>query len=272
MIAVGQLTSTNSLVRNGKAAARLVKEAHAKKARVLFLPEASDYIAGSPQETVALAQEVDQSPFIKLLRDAIKSNPIHVSVGVHEPALANKVKNTLLWFDPEGNLVNRYQKIHLFDVDVPNGPILRESLSVEAGKRLLLPFETPVGKLASSICYDIRFPEQSLALRKSGAEIICFPSAFTVKTGIAHWHALSRARAIDTQCYVVNAAQVGQHDAEGKRKSYGHSLVVDPWGTIIAEATTDEEQVILAQIDLEMLEKIRANMPLWEQRKGLPDL
>lgn len=143
---------------------------------------------------------------------------------------------------------------------------------MEPGTALLAPFDTPVGKLGSAICYDIRFPELALRLRSLGAEVIVFPSAFTVRTGPAHWEVLARARAIDTQCYVVMAALTGKHDAEGKRQSYGHSLIVDPWGTVLAQAPDVDTgpRIITADIDLSVLKTVRENMPLWSQRR--PDV
>lgn len=273
--AVGQLTAGANLARNGLAAKRLILRAAESGARALFLPEASDYIAGSPAESVSLARNVDESPFVTEIRRTLRDleNPLYVSVGVHEPTEppSARIRNTLLWLGPDGSILARYQKRHLFDVDVPNGPILRESKSVEPGPGVVDPIESPLGKLGLAICYDIRFPEMAQELRTKGAQILLFPSAFTVKTGEAHWHILNQARAIDNQCYVISAAQVGQHDETGKRFSYGHTLVVDPWGTIVAESTLDGEDLITADIDLSKLETIRQNMPLWEQRKELEE-
>lgn len=271
LAAVGQMCSTASLKANGEVAAAIIKKAAVKGAKAIFLPEASDYIAKSAPETVALARSVESSAFLAEIRKtlaAIKdTSPIFVSVGVHEPCDdGQRVKNTLLWLGPDGDIVHRYQKIHLFDVDVPNGPILRESQSVEPGQTVLAPFDSPVGRIGAGICYDIRFPEHGQFLRSRGAQILLYPSAFTVSTGKAHWHLLTRARAVDNQCYVINAAQAGKHDPEGKRESYGHAIVVDPWGTVLAEAETPDQDLIFADIDLEMLEGVRLKMPLEEQR------
>lgn len=138
-----------------------------------------------------------------------------------------------------------------------NGPILKESNSVEPGNQVLPPFDTPIGRLGSAICYDIRFPELALRLRSLGAEVLVFPSAFTVRTGAAHWEILARARAIDTQCYVIMAALTGTHDKAGKRQSYGHSIIVDPWGTVLAQApdVDTEPRIITADIDLSVLKR-----------------
>lgn len=271
LAAVGQMRSTASLRANGEFAAQLIKRAALKGAKALFLPEASDYIAKSAAETVELAKAVEDSPFMAAIRKALaavaESTPIYVSVGVHEPCDGGqRVKNTLLWLDPQGRIVHRYQKIHLFDVDVANGPILRESRSVEPGKTVLPPFKSPIGQIGAGICYDIRFPEHGQYLRSQGAQILLYPSAFTVSTGKAHWHLLSRARAVDNQCYVINAAQAGKHDAEGTRESYGHAIVVDPWGAVVAEAQTESDDLIFAEIDLEKLAGVRMKMPLEDQR------
>lgn len=262
LAAVGQLCSTASLRENAASAGRLIRQASESGAKVLFLPEASDYIGGSAEETVSLAQNVDESEFMKGIRahllDIPEDRRPEISVGVHEPVEnEDRVKNTLLWLDRRGQIKHRYQKIHLFDVDIANGPILKESRSVQPGTEVIKPFDTPVGKLGPAICYDIRFPEHALRLRSLGAQIIQFPSAFTVRTGQAHWEVLARARAIDTQCYVVMPAQVGMHSADGKRHSYGHSLVVDPWGTVVAQAPdiTSDPCIILAEIDLDSLQK-----------------
>ena len=166
---------------------------------MLFLPEASDYIASTAEQSVALAQPVETSAAIQDgVRAALRELPAgavrpHVSIGVHEPSdtlstdgQKKRLKNTLLWFDPDGQLLHRYQKIHLFDVEI-TGPILKESNSVEPGNEVLAPFDSPIGKIGAGICYDIRFPELALRQRSLGAEVLLFPSAFTVKTGAAHW-------------------------------------------------------------------------------------
>uniref|UniRef100_A0A060TB96 ARAD1B14190p n=1 Tax=Blastobotrys adeninivorans TaxID=409370 RepID=A0A060TB96_BLAAD len=273
LIAAGQFCATSNLVQNAASVGVLIKRAAAVGARVLFLPEASDYIGSNGQETVSLAREVDQSPFIQGVREHLRALPeanrLEISVGVHEPAAGGRVKNTLLWLDNQGNVLHRYQKLHLFDVEIANGPILKESQSVEPGSEVLAPFDTAIGKVGAAICYDIRFPEHALKLRSLGAQILQYPSAFTVRTGQAHWEALARARAIDTQSYVVMAAQVGKHDEAGKRQSYGHSMIVDPWGSVIAQApdTDSNPRIIVADIDLDTVARVRRDMPLWQQRR-----
>lgn len=274
-IGVGQLTSTSNPLLNGLKVSRLIQKAHSAGCKVLFLPEASDYIAGSPAETVSLAQPIVESEFFNEIRNALTKWPLYVSVGVHEPGniSPSRVRNTLLWVSPQGKILNRYQKMHLFDADVPNGPILRESKSVEPGKvfpELIEVPDTPF-TIGPQICYDIRFPETAKELSARGASIIVFPSAFTVKTGQVHWTTLNKARAIDNQCFVISAGQVGQHDEAGKRVSYGHSIVVDPWGEVLVEDVSDnDESLSVVDIDFGKVNEVRGNMPLNEQRKGVP--
>jgi len=231
--------------------------------QALFLPEATDYIGSTPQETVGLVKPVNESEFVLGLREEARREKLPIHVGVHEPGLdRQKVKNTVLWINEHGEIAHRYQKMHLFDVEIKDGPVLKESKSVERGSQIQPPFDTPFGKVASTICFDIRFPEMGLALKRMGADIITFPSAFTVPTGKAHWEVLLRARAIETQSYVIAAAQVGRHN--DKRVSYGHSMIVDPWGVVLADLgdKSDEPEIATARIDHELLRKVRAEMPL----------
>ena len=295
-VAVAQLCSSADLTKNLKVVKELIFEAIQKKADVVFLPEASDYLSQNPLHSRYLAQKSPkfirqlQSSITDLVRD--NSRNIDVSIGVRLPPSEqdllegnDRVRNVLLYIDHEGKILQEYQKLHLFDVDVPNGPILKESKSVQPSKAIPDIIESPLGKLGSAICYDIRFPEFSLKLRSMGAEILCFPSAFTTKTGEAHWELLGRARAVDTQCYVLMPGQVGMHDLSdpewekqshmsaleksSRRESWGHSMVIDPWGKIIAHAdpSTVGPQLILADLDRELLQEIRNKMPLWNQRR-----
>lgn len=200
--------------------------------------------------------------FVADLQHAAKNHQIEISVGVHEPSeTADKVKNVLLWINASGEITQRYQKVHLFDVRIEPSPIIEESKSVEAGSSLVAPFDTGVGKVGMLICYDIRFPEASLALRRQNAQIITYPSAFSVPTGQAHWKPLLQARAIETQSFVIAAAQAGKHNE--KRSSYGHSMILDPWGKIVAELNdSPEPQIACAELDFERLATVRREMPL----------
>ncbi|KAL2265014.1 hypothetical protein VTJ83DRAFT_7524 [Remersonia thermophila] len=277
-VAVGQLTSTASMAHNLQQAKFLVMSAVQAGAKALFLPEASDYIAGSAEESVRLVKSVQESEFVKGLLAEARREALPIHVGVHEPGDSpGKIKNTLLWINEDGQVTQRYQKIHLFDVDIQGGPVLKESASVEPGTKVLAPFDTAVGKVGSAICFDLRFPEVGLALRRQAADILTFPSAFTVPTGRAHWEVLLRARAIETQSYVIAAAQVGRHNE--KRVSYGHTMIVDPWGRILAElgggedATAEDSPALAtAEIDLDLLAKVRAEVPLRRRTDVYPEI
>jgi len=177
-----------------------------------------------------------------------------------------KIFNTHVVLDAEGQTQGVYRKIHLFDVDVPGGPVLCETDYTLPGGELSC-VDTPFGRLGLTTCYDLRFPEMYQVLRFDlGAEILLVPSAFTVPTGAAHWEPLLRARAIETQCYVLAAAQAGRH-SEG-RESYGHALAVDPWGRVTAQrADPSDEGIAVAEVDLDALAGIRRRMPVAEHRE-----
>ncbi len=213
-----------------------------------------------------MCQPTDKSPFLLGLREDAKKHSLPISVGVHEPSddpNSKRIKNTLLWINEKGEIAHRYQKLHLFDIELPDRPPMKESKTIEPGQEILPPFDTKVGRIGSMICFDLRFPEIALALKRQNAEILLYPSAFTVPTGKIHWIPLLRARAIECQAYVIAAAQVGKHNE--KRESYGHSIVISPWGEVMAELggdATDEPEVIYADIDLGRIGKIKQEMPL----------
>ncbi|KAI8999353.1 carbon-nitrogen hydrolase [Gaertneriomyces semiglobifer] len=224
LAAVAQICSTASLEANQKTCVELIEAAAAKGAKMIFFPEASDFIALTSADALGLVNPA----FTACLQSAAQANAIYISVGVHEQGHHGKMANVHLVISDTGAIVGRYQKIHLFDVDIPSGPRLLESAHTTAGTEIPSPVATPVGNLGLAVCYDLRFPEMSWLLRKKGAEILTYPSAFTIKTGQAHWKTLLRARAIETQCYVIAAAQVGEHNS--KRASFGHAMIIDPWG------------------------------------------
>ncbi|KAF2234589.1 putative nitrilase [Viridothelium virens] len=252
---------------------QVIQKAIAAGAKALFLPEASDYIAGSAAETVSLVKSVQESEFVLGIQEEARRAKLPINVGVHEPTSGGqRVKNTLLWIDEAGEIVQRYQKLHLFDVEVEGGPIMRESDSVEPGNSILPPLNTPVGRVGLTICFDLRFPEISLALKRQNAQIITFPSAFTVPTGKAHWETLLRGRAIETQTYVLAGAQVGYHNQ--KRVSYGHSMIVSPWGEVLAELGGEDKgpEIITADIDLDEVQRIKILMPLLRRTDVYPEV
>lgn len=291
LVAAGQITSTSSLVENGQTVVKLISKAVELGVKILFLPEASDYIAKDANHSKSIAVSVEKSPFILAIQSKLKElhsigKLIEINVGIHEPSLnSDRVRNTSIWLNSKGEITQRYQKIHLFDVNISGKvTVTKESDSVEPGDNILEPFDTIAGKVGLAICYDLRFPELAMRLRSLGADILTYPSAFTMRTGPAHWHLLGRARAIDSQSYVILPAQSGQHTHEvanedgsttrvPTRITYGHSLIVDPWGTVVSEVGDVEvgkSALAIADIDLELVEKVRRDMPLWQQRR--PDV
>ncbi|KAH8678691.1 nitrilase-like protein, partial [Tricladium varicosporioides] len=240
----------------------------------LFLPEASDYISHSAQETFSLVRSVEDSEYVTGLRREAKKHNLAINAGIHEPGEINsrKVKNTSIWISEHGEIIQRYQKLHLFEMDIPNGPRARESDIIEEGNEILPPFQTPVGLVGLLICFDLRFPEVPISLKRQGAQVIAYPSAFTVPTGKAHWETLLRARAIETQTYVIAAAQAGHHNKN--RVSYGHSMIISPWGEVLAEMPGDFEtpEIVTTVIDLSLLRHIRKSAPLHRRTDIYPEL
>lgn len=284
-IAIGQLCSSSNLQKNLKIVTQLISQAIDKDVKLILFPEATDFLSRNASHSHYLA---DQTPaFINDLQHSIrtlvqeKSKRIDVSIGVHlpssNPAEDSRTQNVLLYINYNGQILDTYQKLHLFDVNIKNGPILKESQSVQPGTILPNVIQTPVGKLGTAICYDIRFPEHAAYLRSMGAQLLCYPSAFTMKTGAAHWETLGKARAIDNQCYVIMSGQQGKHNVYDdnwhnetesptvlvERQSWGHSMIINPWGDIVAEANSSiEHQLVVADLDYELMQTVRENMPL----------
>ncbi|KAM9368293.1 deaminated glutathione amidase isoform 2-T2 [Phaethornis superciliosus] len=268
LVAVAQVTSTPEKERNVAVCSSLVREAAQRGAAIVFLPEGFDYIGGDTEQTLNLAEGLDgdiMGRYAQLAREC----GVWLSLGgFHERAqdwaTTGRIYNCHVVLDPTGAMVAAYRKCHLCDVDLEGSVTMQESSFTNPGTRILPPISTPAGKLGLSICYDLRFPELSLALRGAGAEILSFPSAFTFPTGSAHWEVLLRARAIETQCYVVAAAQTGRNHE--RRVSYGHSLVVDPWGAVVAQCH-EGPGLCYAEIDLQYLHRVRREIPVQNHRR-----
>ncbi|KAH8920147.1 putative NIT2-nitrilase [Atractiella rhizophila] len=298
--AITQITSRSSIASNLLMCRRVVQRAAEEGAKVVFLPEASDFILSTGHTDPSLSSAGlskplnDSNEFLEGMKEQARESGVWISVGLHESAEdQRRCYNTSVLINNEGQVLQSYRKLHLFDVDVkPDGPTILESKSTVQGKEILPPVETPLGKLGSLICYDLRFPEPSLRLRRMGAQVISYPSAFTMKTGAAHWETLLKTRAIETQSYIFASAQVGYHlpltqssslslkslPNPPPRVSYGRALAIDPWGDIIARLPSfsddydseDPEDGLFAlcHVNLEYLEKCRREMPLWEQRRA----
>ena len=261
-----QIQGSSDVERNLRVTEELVRRAAGMGCSLVTTPEATTYL-GPHDRKVKLAEAVD-GPTHRRLADLAAELGIHLLIGsVAERAEGDteRCHNTSLLFDPRGELVASYRKMHLFDVDIPGGVRFSESKTCSRGSELVVA-ETALGILGLSICYDLRFPEVYRAMRDLGAQILMVPSAFTLMTGKDHWHALLRARAIETQCYVMAPGQWGAHDDEGLRRSYGHSVIIDPWGCVIAECS-DGEGLCVAEIDLARVDGVRRSMPLADHRQ-----
>jgi predicted amidohydrolase len=262
-IAAVQMCSTDDLVGNLTTCRRLAAEAADRGARILVLPECFAFLGTREGDKLAIAETIDDAhpgPIVEMLQNvATQHRMVVVAGGLPERVAGDQARtyNTALVVGPGGELAARYRKIHLFDVDIPGGATLRESDATAPGDAGLLVRSHGLG-LGVTICYDVRFPELYRRLWRAGADVLLVPAAFTAHTGRAHWHLLLRTRAIENQAYVVAAAQGGRHNE--KRESFGHSLIVDPWGTILAELP-EGEGVVVADLDPAVIAKTRLNMP-----------
>lgn len=253
-----QLNSQLDLAQNLESCRRLVGRAASRGAELVLLPENFAFF-GPEADKRAVAEALSDGPISKALADMAREFRVSV-VGGGFPERSGdpqRPHNTLLVVGPDGSQLATYRKIHLFDVELGSGGSYSESDATAAGSA---PAVVDVGgfKLGLSICYDLRFPELYRALSEQGAEVLLVPAAFTLHTGKDHWHVLLRARAIEAQAFVVAAGQFGAHP--GARQTYGHSLVVDPWGTVVAEAS-DGVGVVTATLERARLEGVRRSLP-----------
>ena len=256
-----QVNASADLEDNIARASRLIAEAAGAGAKLVLTPENTTMIVRGREATLAKAQPEASHPAIPAFSALAAKLGVWLSIGsltirLSEEAAANRS----YLFAPDGSLAARYDKIHMFDVNVPDGQVYRESSTFQRGEDApIVPL--PWGKLGLTICYDLRFPQLYRALAQAGADFLTVPSAFTRVTGRAHWHTLLRARAVETGCYVFAAAQCGDHD--GGRETYGHSLIVGPWGEVLAEAD-EAPGIILADIEPARVAEARAMVPAWQ--------
>ncbi|MFZ2315183.1 MAG: carbon-nitrogen hydrolase family protein [Gammaproteobacteria bacterium] len=266
IISAIQMCSSHHIDENLKLTAKLIQEAVKQQAVLIVLPEMFA-IMGLTEQDKVLAKETFGAGVIQdFLSAQAKMHGTWILGGTIPIATENvsKVRAASILYNSNGEVAARYDKIHLFDVELSPKESYKESNTTEPGTDLVV-VDTPVGKLGLGVCYDIRFPEMFRLLQEQGAEVIALPSAFTVKTGHAHWELLVRARAVENGCYMIGAALGGTHT--NGRKTYGHSLIVDPWGNMIAELANDEPGVIFADIDLKKLYEIRKTIPTQLHRK-----
>lgn len=260
-----QMSSQGDVAENLAVAVRGIAEAAQRGAGVVVLPENFAFFGEEPRKREFAESLEESGPIVATLRDAARAHKLTIIAGGFPERSADPARpyNTCAAFGPDGQVLARYRKVHLFDVDLADGTSYRESASTWAG-------EAPVSvaidgvHVGLSVCYDLRFPELYRALSLAGAEVLVVPAAFTLLTGKDHWLVLLRARAIEAQAYVVAAAQWGKHPRG--RHTFGKSCIIDPWGEIVAQAS-EGEGVVVASLDLDYLARVRKNLPALAHRR-----
>lgn len=266
MCAAVQMASSPNVGANLLEAGRLIEKAAAEGARLVVLPENFAMMGMHDADKLAAAEQDGSGPIQDFLAKAAERFKLWLVGGTLPIRVEGKnvVRASCLVYDDQGRRAGRYDKIHLFDVDVPGtSESYRESATIEAGDRSLI-VDTPFGKLGIAICYDLRFPEQFRQMAETGLDVLAVPSAFTARTGAAHWELLVRARSVENLCYTIASDQGGFH--VNGRETYGHSMIVDPWGNTLAFLPTGAG-VVCAEIDPERLSKVRTAFPVLAHRR-----
>jgi predicted amidohydrolase len=264
LLAVGQMCSTEDRDANYETCDQLIGEAKQRGAALVSLPENFSFLGeedGSSSKVMVPLEDEWPQRFFALA----KKHEVWVSFGgfAERGPDDEHAYNSHIIVDDKGEVRSVYRKMHLFDMDLPGGPSLRESKAIAAGDEMVVA-DSPVGELGLSICYDLRFPEMYLSLAKRGAKVLLVPAAFTATTGKAHWETLLRARAIETQTFVAAAAQWGRHNR--RRHSHGQAMIIDPWGAVIARCS-EGTGLAVADVDMSYLEDVRARLPVFEHRR-----
>ncbi|MGE5562754.1 MAG: carbon-nitrogen hydrolase family protein [Bacillota bacterium] len=268
-IALFQSTTGIDPETNAARLEQAIAEAAAGGAEMLFTPEMSGLLDRDSTRAAGNLRPEEEDRVLDRCREAARKERIWLHLGSLAVLVdGGKVANRGFVIDREGEIRARYDKLHLFDVDLPTGESWRESNVYSPGQGVVLVNGTPVGKLGLTICYDLRFPGLFARLAEADADVIAVPAAFTVPTGKAHWHILLRARAIEAGLFVVAAAQVGRH--EDGRQTFGHSLVVDPWGEVLLDMD-DAPGVAFADVDLKRISDVRGRIPALNHRRPIPD-
>ena len=258
-----QMTSTAEVERNLDTAERLIEVAARRGAHLVGLPENFGFLR-SEGEPIPEAQALD-GPWVRRMSELSRRHRLTLLLGSLPERIEGetRVYNTSVLLGPDGATLATYRKIHLFDIDLPGLEHLKESRAVRPGEALVVA-DTPAGRIGLSICYDVRFPEMYRRLSRDGARVLAVPSAFTDRTGKDHWEILLRARAIENLAYVFAPAQAGPH---GKgRASYGHAMIVDPWGAVLAQVP-DGEGVAIAELDFDRQDRLRRELPALDHRR-----
>lgn len=267
--AIFQMTSGIDPAANASAIAEMVARAKGEGADMLFTPEMAGYLDRDRKRADATLRREADDPVLAQVREAAARHGLWVHLGslpLKDERADGRWANRSFMIDAAGEIRARYDKVHLFDVDLATGESWRESSVYGPGEQVVA-VDTPWARMGLSVCYDMRFPDLYRALTNAGATVLLMPAAFTVPTGQAHWHILLRARAIEAGCFVIAAAQTGRH--EDGRETYGHSLVVDPWGDVLLDMGT-EAGLALADIDLSRIEEVRGRVPAIANRRIIP--
>ena len=266
--AIIQMVSTDDVDANLSQAAELIAAAAGQGAEFALLPEYFPLISDDEEAKLRIGEAPGQGPIQEFLSGHAKQHQLWLMAGTLSlrGAAAGRVHNSCLLFNPEGECVQRYDKIHLFDAQVGNRAedkeVYNESATIAPGKEVAVA-ETPLGNFGMTVCYDLRFPELYRALSQRGAELLTAPSAFTYATGKRHWEVLLRARAVENLCYVIAANQGGQNTA--KRRTWGHSMIVDPWGEVLC-GLEEGAGVACAELDLARVRDLRHSFPALKHR------
>ncbi len=253
-----QMCTSRDVARNVADASAFIRQAAAQGAQYIQTPEITTLMETERARLFAAVQPQDGNSAIAAFAGLARELKVWLHIGSMAVAVADaRLANRSLLFTPEGEIAARFDKIHMFDVTLPGGETYRESKNYQPGSEAVLA-PLPWGNLGMTVCYDLRFPHLYRALAKAGADFLAIPSSFTVKTGEAHWHTLMRARAIENGCFVLAAAQAGRHEAG--RDTYGHSIVVSPWGEILADGGV-ETGVVMADLKLGEIAEARQRIP-----------
>ena len=267
--AILQMTSGIDPTANAAVIVDAVEQAAEHGADMLFTPEMAGYLDRNRARAAETLRSEADDPVLAAAREAAARHGLWVHLGslpLKEEGGDGRWVNRSFVIDGKGEIRARYDKIHLFDVDLATGESWRESAVYRPGEKVVA-VETPWGRMGLSVCYDLRFPDLYRALTNAGATMLLVPAAFTVPTGEAHWHVLLRARAIEAGCFVIAPAQTGRHD-DG-RETYGHSLVIDPWGEVLLDMG-EQAGLALADIDLSRVEDVRGRVPAIANRRNIP--
>lgn len=267
--AIFQMTSGIDPAANAAAIVEMAGRAAEQGADMLFTPEMAGYLDRNRARAAETLRSEADDPVLNAVREAAARHGLWVHLGslpLKEEGGDGRWVNRSFMIDDKGGIRARYDKIHLFDVDLATGESWRESSVYRPGEEVVA-VDTPWARIGLSVCYDMRFPDLYRALTNAGATMLLVPAAFTVPTGQAHWHVLLRARAIEAGCFVIAAAQTGRH--EDGRETYGHSLVIDPWGEVLLDMG-EGTGLALAEIDLSRVEEVRGRVPAIANRRNLP--